>query len=824
MDIVSIKSKIDALKNEIEYLNNNINKIVNDNSYLAEEKEYYIAEIKNKIAKKNEILNKYYKELDRVEKERNILMINNLKNVALKSISGLVSDTQFAYYQNLLSSTNELDKLKPILDSINNIVRNDYINKVTSIDMYDPNSTYRLLCHSISAMNFDIDKNYGGEYISCSLLSNEQNDTYSSNIGLIYPPQSIVAASSGDFATYNYANKIEDVLITQLYPTIQNIDSVIKETVTKKSLSNEKEYNEVVVRKTEPIGIFYKGDYEELDLTTKTMLDKLKSKYPDLKVIGIPNSIKNIESVNNDNFIKHPKSKELNELEKQKQIAQQNNDEEAYNYFQQCIIKTIKENRMQVSLEQWTSFSKEQRESYIQIKMREAKILNDKDEFNYWLAVLNNLKQQDLGNSNNKIHSNTVSKTSLEGLKNSVGSTEGYTVLVHGTHLTDTEVEKMIFKEGLRATGKNEESSLVHTTQPLDIETYSLEELKSKMDNYGHNNRNMVIIKLPNKYFNMYADYGDRNCTRTRAFMKKIQVDGGYKYVLDPKFIVGSYNTETMQATLNNSFERELTNETRLQLKNNLDNLQKELGIDPDYIEAINSEEMIDVNQPLYNNIPINNEFKDEHKKTTQNNVTNKDYNYYFDEMVKLTQKYNSNEQMKEEQRKQLISEIFYNESYLVESLTNDEEIRQIMNRSVNELDNNEIQIKLQNVILNEIQEKYKQLHPVQQTKEENVSNNNFKNKESNLSVLISQLKTKLNRIQDSYHSMLSDGYIDDKELATLLALINKVIGEGYALKSLATDSNDLKVISVIIDSLEKEQTKMNKMQNGIEEMGKTMQ
>lgn len=523
-------------------------------------------------------------------------------------------------------------------------------------------------------------------------------------------------------------------------------------------------------------------------------------------------------------IIKHPKSKELNELEKQKQIAQQNNDEVAYNYFQQCIIKTIKENRMQVSLEQWTSFSKEQKESYIQIKMREAKTLNDKDEFNYWLAVLNNLKQQDLGNSNNKIHLNTVSKTSLEGLKNSVGSTEGYTVLVHGTHLTDMEVEKMIFKEGLRATGKNEESSLVHTTQPLDIGTYSLEELKSKMDNYGHNNRNMVIIKLPNEYFNMYADHGDRNCTRSRAFMKKIQVDGGYKYVLEPKFIVGSYNTETMEATLNNSFERELTDETRIQLKNNLDNLQKELGIDPDYIEAINSEEIIDVNQPLYNSMPINNEFKDEHKKPIQNNVTNKDYNYYFDEMVKLTQKYNSSEQMKEEQRKQLISEIFYNESYLVESLTNDEGIRQIMNRSVNELDNNEIQIKLQNVILNEIQEKYKQLHPVQQTKEENVSNNDHNNKESNLSGLISQLKTKLNRIQNSYHSMLSDGYIDDKELATLLALINKVIGEGYSLKSLATDSNDLKVISVIIDSLEKEQAKMNKIQNGIEEMGKTMQ
>ena len=90
----------------------------------------------------------------------------------------------------------------------------------------------------------------------------------------------------------------------------------------------------------------------------------------------------------------HPKSQELNELEKQKQIAKQNGDEVAYNYAQSNIERIIKENRAQVSPEQWDSMSIDERKSFIQTKMREAKILNDKDDFDFWNANLNQLNTQ----------------------------------------------------------------------------------------------------------------------------------------------------------------------------------------------------------------------------------------------------------------------------------------------------------------------------------------------------------------------------------------------------------------------------------------------
>ena len=765
MDIIDLKNRISSVNDEIDYLKNEINEIVNDTSFTEEEKRYEIDILNQKISKKLELLNKYQKEQSSIEIDHDMAMINNLKIKAVKSLSGIVTAEQLTYYQNLLN-TNDMNTLKSVLDSINEIVRTDYINKITNIESFDPNSPYRFVCHSISDIGFDVNQGYDGNYISCSILSNEQNDTYSSNFGLIYPPESIVAASSGDFAVNNNASSNDELLMFQLYPTIQNIDSIIEETVERKK-SDAKEYNEVVIKKTDPIGIFYKGNYDELDSITKSNIDKLRTKYPNLKILELPTKIETKSVIEKINIV-HPRAKELNELETQKQLAKQNNDEVAYNYAKSSIEKIIRESRLEVSPEQWDSMGIQDKIAFVKIKMNEARILNDQDEFNYWNSNLNSLNEKVQSSESKTEDIFDEKKSSLEDLKNTIGNTEGYVVLVHGTHMTNEEVQSMIFKEGLRTTNFNEKTTLDKTTKPFDISKYTSEEIKRLFENYDHNNKNMVVIKLPLEYFNKYDFTGDLDCRKTRAFMKdKIYIDGRYKYLLDPKFIVGSYNTETMETMLNPSFERELTVETK------------------------------------------------------------KDYNYYFDEMLKATQQYNPNTQMTEEQKKRLIGEIFYNEDYLIESLSNDEELRQIMTRSVNELSNNEMQVKLQNIVLTEIQEKYKQLHPEKKEVEQqqNVQNTteNKNNDGLDLSVLIEQLRMELNQVQNAYRSMMLDGYIDDEELATLLGMVNKVINDGYSLKSLASDPSDLRVISVIINSLEEEQKKMNKMQNGIEEVGKSM-
>lgn len=548
----------------------------------------------------------------------------------------------------------------------------------------------------------------------------------------------------------------------------------------------------------------------------------------DFKVKKYEKAVQNNQENVIQSNIQHPRAQELNELERQKQIAKQNNDEVAYNYAKSSIEKIIRESRLEVSPEQWDSMGIQDKIAFVKIKMNEARILNDQDEFNYWNSNLNSLNEKVQSSKSKTEDIFDEKKSSLEDLKNTIGNTEGYVVLVHGTHMTNEEVKSMIFKEGLRTTNFNEKTTLDKTTKPFDISKYTSEEIKRLFENYDHNNKNMVVIKLPLEYFNKYDFTGDLDCRKTRAFMKdKIYIDGRYKYLLDPKFIVGSYNTETMETMLNPSFERELTVETKKELREKLIKLQQDIGLDSELIEQINSDEIVGVNQPTYNSAPTSSSNSNDYQEMIQELETKKDYNYYFDEMLKATQQYNPNIQMTDEQKKQLIGEIFYNEGYLIESLSNDEELRQIMTRSVNELSNNEMQIKLQNIILTEIQEKYKQFHPEKQEVEQNQNvkktTENKNNEGLDLSVLIEQLRNELNQVQNAYRSMLSDGYIDDEELATLLGMVNKVINNGYSLKSLATDQSDLRVISAIINSLEEEQKKMNKMQNGIEEIGRSM-
>lgn len=112
---------------------------------------------------------------------------------------------------------------------------------------------------------------------------------------------------------------------------------------------------------------------------------------------------------------------------------------------------------------------------------------------------------------------------------------------------------------------------------------------------------------------------------------------------------------------------------------------------------------------------------------------------------------------------------------------------------------------------------------PIVQTEVNENNSHNLSNDNLDLSGLTGQLRNELTKVQNSYRSMMSDGYIDDEELNTLIAMNNKIISEGYMLRGLVTDSSDLRKINVIISSLEEQKKKMSSMLNGLEENGKIM-
>ena len=190
---------------------------------------------------------------------------------------------------------------------------------------------------------------------------------------------------------------------------------------------------------------------------------------------------------------------------------------------------------------------------------------------------------------NKQINDNFVKNLiELNELKNMTTTDEEFITLVHGTLMSMEEIQQLIFNNGLYATGYNEESSLMHTTNPVDVNSYDVSQLDDKLKNWSHASNNFIFIRLPLQYFNIYADHGDRDCLKTRIFMDKVNIDENtYKYILDPKFIVGVYNFKSGKVLKNPNFESILTNKTKQELQAKLYAFYKEIGIELD-IEEIN--------------------------------------------------------------------------------------------------------------------------------------------------------------------------------------------------------------------------------------------
>ena len=102
-------------------------------------------------------------------------------------------------------------------------------------------------------------------------------------------------------------------------------------------------------------------------------------------------TIKHLDSIKT---VSHPMSDILNELESQKKEAQSIGDDVGINYYESNIKRIISEHPLEVSPEEWDNFTFEQKEQFFLLKMKEAKILEDKDSFNYWHANLETLKSR----------------------------------------------------------------------------------------------------------------------------------------------------------------------------------------------------------------------------------------------------------------------------------------------------------------------------------------------------------------------------------------------------------------------------------------------
>ena len=156
-----------------------------------------------------------------------------------------------------------------------------------------------------------------------------------------------------------------------------------------------------------------------------------------------------------------------------------------------------------------------------------------------------------------------IKSVKLEDLKELL-TEKGFTIFGHGTGGSNKDVISPIFVEGLRAS----HTSIFYTTVGLDVDE-ALTHFKEKLNHWEHlDSENIILIKLPNQYFNLYGDSMDLDCERTGAFVnQKLDNTGKITYYLDPKFIIGAYNRDTERITLNPNYETKLSAETLLDLE-----------------------------------------------------------------------------------------------------------------------------------------------------------------------------------------------------------------------------------------------------------------
>ena len=116
----------------------------------------------------------------------------------------------------------------------------------------------------------------------------------------------------------------------------------------------------------------------------------------DIKVDAAPIT-KAERASSNPNSFSHPAAEQLSKLEAELIKAQEEGDEETARGYRAALKMVVERNRLEVSPKDWDNMDDEQKERFYKLKMKEEKILGDKDAFNFWNANLKRLKNKSQG-------------------------------------------------------------------------------------------------------------------------------------------------------------------------------------------------------------------------------------------------------------------------------------------------------------------------------------------------------------------------------------------------------------------------------------------
>ena len=162
-----------------------------------------------------------------------------------------------------------------------------------------------------------------------------------------------------------------------------------------------------------------------------------------------------------------------------------------------------------------------------------------------------------------------------------------------------------------------------------------------------------------------------------------------------------------------------------------------------------------------------------------------------------------------QDEKKQIVGEIYYYEGFLVESLRNERDIGDVLTKAMQDFSNSQFEQFVLSSLISELQERLKIVSPKKD--EELKVNNNFLSN-------INNLKQEMNILSVEYRHMLSDGMIDDQELDYLITRMQTLYNKAMSLKGNNLSSKEYQIVNEIIASISNEQRKMTIFRSDIEQ------
>lgn len=192
----------------------------------------------------------------------------------------------------------------------------------------------------------------------------------------------------------------------------------------------------------------------------------------------------------------------------------------------------------------------------------------------------------------------------------------------------------------------------------------------------------------------------------------------------------------------------------------------------------------------------------------------------YYQKLMSAINKRRTNNNISEEEKQQIFGEIYFCIDNLVKEANTDEEVINLVSKVIDDLNRDDFEKNIQQHIITDLHEKLaKKKELSTQTTNDNKE---LDTKKSGLQDSLDDLRGKLNKLQEEYHEMFSDGVIDENELEVLIRKMNELSKDADGLLMFITTQTERNILNSIIDNIQEEKMKMKKTLNNMTDITRT--